>query len=237
MLTGSTSVKTRRRRNRRRVSERLLWQKPRGGTLTSDLPRSDGAPEDPVAAPGAGTGPDSDATPRQSAWTRLRAITWTQHLTAVGLAAGPVAAIAGLWFQAVATYWSQQTAKDQLEQSRKDDERDRQEQAALVNFWEVVSDTDSSSGTFHVINRSPDPVGNVVVLGSVFKQASPRARRSQPLQSLCRADIGLACRPVQSDRARGSVLPAITLRLTHLAWTTVVHASHLSQSLRYARSK
>ncbi|MEV7862419.1 hypothetical protein AB0O86_27240 [Streptomyces hirsutus] len=132
--------------------------------MSNDPPRSDGVPEDPVATPGAGTGPDSDATPRQSAWTRLRAIAWTQHLTAVGLAAGAVAAIAGLWFQAVATYWSQQTAQDQLEQSREDDERDRQEQAARVNFWEVVSDADGSSGTFHVINRSPDPVGNVVVL-------------------------------------------------------------------------
>ncbi|MEU7322619.1 hypothetical protein ABZ682_18995 [Streptomyces griseoviridis] len=132
--------------------------------MGNDQPRSDGAPEDSAATSGAGTGPDSDATPTRSTWARLRAIAWTQHLTAVGLAVGAVAAIAGLWFQAVATYWSQQTAKDQLEQSREDDERDRQEQAARVNFWEVVSGADGNSGTFHVINRSPDPVGNVVVM-------------------------------------------------------------------------
>ncbi|MFF1739664.1 hypothetical protein [Streptomyces mirabilis] len=51
--------------------------------------------------------------------------------TVIAIAAG----IAGLWFQAVATYWSQQTSRDQLQQSREDSERKEREQASRVNFW------------------------------------------------------------------------------------------------------
>ncbi|MGW6487139.1 hypothetical protein [Streptomyces sp. NPDC055056] len=66
-----------------------------------------------------------------------------------------MAAIGGLWASAVATYWSQQTARDQLQQSRDDAEKDERAQAVAVSAWYEGID---SQWTVHVLNRSPDPV-------------------------------------------------------------------------------
>jgi hypothetical protein len=41
-------------------------------------------------------------------------------VTVIATVVAAVAAIGGLWAQAVTTYWSQQTAKDHLEQSREE---------------------------------------------------------------------------------------------------------------------
>lgn len=73
-----------------------------------------------------------------------------------------MAAIGGLWFQAVGTYWSQQTAKDQLQQSHDDAEQALRSQAARVTFWQV--ETGRRGGAqVHLLNRSRDPVTGVEV--------------------------------------------------------------------------
>ncbi|QJT05928.1 hypothetical protein G9272_41035 [Streptomyces asoensis] len=76
-----------------------------------------------------------------------------------GLAA--VAAIGGLWAQAVTTYWSQQAAKDQLQQSRDDSENEERGQAKAVSVW---VDGTLSSWRLHILNRSPDPVPELTVV-------------------------------------------------------------------------
>ncbi|MFF7379413.1 hypothetical protein ACIP4Q_35585 [Streptomyces massasporeus] len=74
--------------------------------------------------------------------------------------AAALAAIGGLWAQAVTTYWSQQTAKDQLEQSREDSDRDERAQAGRVTIW-IAKTKDGPRP--HIANRSPDAVTNVVL--------------------------------------------------------------------------
>ncbi|MGW0582666.1 hypothetical protein ACWD25_43640 [Streptomyces sp. NPDC002920] len=78
-------------------------------------------------------------------------------MTAAALAA--VAAIGGLWAQAVTTYWSQQTGKDQLSQSREDSRREERAQASRITTWADPR----GDGTLHVANRSPDPVSDVAL--------------------------------------------------------------------------
>ncbi|MGW3157382.1 hypothetical protein [Streptomyces sp. NPDC001089] len=80
---------------------------------------------------------------------------WTNTITLVGVAIAAIAAITGLWFQAVATYWSQQTAKDQLDHSKEDDLKEERAQASRVTYWEEFTD---DGPDIHVVNRSLDPV-------------------------------------------------------------------------------
>ncbi|MEU1035612.1 hypothetical protein ABZ402_44450 [Streptomyces mirabilis] len=77
-------------------------------------------------------------------------------VTATALAA--LAAIGGLWAQAVTTYWSQQTAKDQLQQSQEESRREISAQAVTVSAWLEDPIEDGSDWEVHVLNRSPDPV-------------------------------------------------------------------------------
>ncbi|MFC8093384.1 hypothetical protein [Streptomyces sp. NPDC057301] len=79
-------------------------------------------------------------------------------MTATALAA--VAAIGGLWAQAVTTYWSQQTAKDQLQQSRQEGEKAERAQAETVSAWIEGS---PRFWQVHVLNRSSDPVPRILV--------------------------------------------------------------------------
>ncbi|WP_327123665.1 hypothetical protein [Streptomyces sp. NBC_01727] len=65
---------------------------------------------------------------------------------------------------AVATYYGAVVAKDQLEQSQEDAERAVREQASRVSFWKVSERTGLG---LHVMNRSPDPVTNVVLRARV----------------------------------------------------------------------
>ncbi|MFJ9817798.1 hypothetical protein ACIRU3_21540 [Streptomyces sp. NPDC101151] len=78
-------------------------------------------------------------------------------MAGTGIAA--IAAIGGLWAQAVATYWSQQTAKDQLAQSREDSDAEQRAQAARVTFW-----IDERDGLAHFANTSSDPVSDPAFL-------------------------------------------------------------------------
>ncbi|WP_280875204.1 hypothetical protein [Streptomyces pseudovenezuelae] len=77
-------------------------------------------------------------------------------VTATALAA--LAAIGGLWAQAVTTYWSQQTAKDQLQQSQEESRREASAQAKTVSAWVEDRVEDGSNWKVHILNRSPDPV-------------------------------------------------------------------------------
>uniref|UniRef100_A0AAU3HRP1 Uncharacterized protein n=1 Tax=Streptomyces sp. NBC_01393 TaxID=2903851 RepID=A0AAU3HRP1_9ACTN len=93
---------------------------------------------------------------------RLRAARWAHVITVGGAGLAAVAAIGGLWAQAVATYWTQQTAMDQLSQSREDSQREEQAQASQVTFW--VQDLKKGGGPeLHVLNRSLDPVTHIVI--------------------------------------------------------------------------
>ncbi|MGW1539755.1 hypothetical protein ACWCPM_05680 [Streptomyces sp. NPDC002309] len=80
----------------------------------------------------------------------------------IGTAAGAVAAIGSLIATAVATYYSAEVAKAQLDQSKKDTERDERDQATRVTFWEENSFYEQSRA-IHLVNRSPDAVSNVQV--------------------------------------------------------------------------
>ncbi|MFE9018130.1 hypothetical protein ACFYNL_06085 [Streptomyces sp. NPDC007808] len=77
-----------------------------------------------------------------------------------GTALAAIAAIGGLWAQAVATYWSQQTAKDQLAQSREDGNRELRAQASRVTFWIAATEDGPRP---HIANRSQDAVTAVYI--------------------------------------------------------------------------
>ncbi|MFJ7146683.1 hypothetical protein ACIQVT_00390 [Streptomyces sp. NPDC100445] len=107
--------------------------------------------------------PEAEPDPEPAALSvreRLRRAGWAHAITVSGAGLAAVAAIGGLWAQAVATYWTQQTARDQLSQSREDSQREEQAQASQVTFW--VQDSKSGGGPeLHVLNRSLDPVTSV----------------------------------------------------------------------------
>ncbi|MFE3167829.1 hypothetical protein [Streptomyces sp. NPDC059224] len=93
-------------------------------------------------------------------------------VTATALAA--LAAIGGLWAQAVTTYWSQQTAKDQLQQSQEESRREISAQAVTVSAWVEDPDENGSDWELHILNRSPDPVpsARVALKGSMSFKGS-----------------------------------------------------------------
>jgi hypothetical protein len=100
----------------------------------------------------------------------VRWVGWTHVITLTGAALAAIAAVGGLWAQAVATYWSQQIAKDQLSQSRDEEARQVRSQAAKVTYWGgggsafewggtgTLTSAGDGSTALHVLNRSPDPV-------------------------------------------------------------------------------
>ncbi|MFE2072116.1 hypothetical protein [Streptomyces misionensis] len=117
--------------------------------------------QDPEPEPQPDPEPES-GTQAPSIWQRFRRTRWGELITVTGTVIAAVAAIAGLWFQAVATYWSQQTAKDQLAQSGEANEQEKRQQAAEVAFWpEGHQGYWNAPKYVHVVNRSPDPVTNV----------------------------------------------------------------------------
>ncbi|SFL17138.1 hypothetical protein [Streptomyces pini] len=100
----------------------------------------------------------------------MRGANWTHAITVTGTALAAVAAIGGLWAQAVTSYWTQQTAEDQLSQSKEENVRQVRDQASKVTYWggggsafhwggtgHLPSSGDGSSA-LHVLNRSPDPI-------------------------------------------------------------------------------
>ncbi|MGW6462599.1 hypothetical protein [Streptomyces rubiginosohelvolus] len=83
--------------------------------------------------------------------TGWRRLPWVH----IGTTAGAIAAIGGLIFTGVATYYSAKIGSDQLDQSRKDAERKERLQAEQVSFY--VGGEDGAED-LHIVNRSPDPI-------------------------------------------------------------------------------
>jgi hypothetical protein len=77
---------------------------------------------------------------------------------------GAVAAIGSLVFTGVATYYGAVVAKQQLEQSQEDSERQERDHASRVTYWDESSWwVDDKERSLHLVNRSPDPVSSVHV--------------------------------------------------------------------------
>ncbi|MFJ3088935.1 hypothetical protein [Streptomyces sp. NPDC086838] len=107
--------------------------------------------------------------PRASgARTGWRRIPWVH----VGAVVGAVAAIGGVIFTGVATYYSAKIASDQLQQSREDAERQERSQAEQVSFY---VGGEGSAEDVHIVNRSPDPIYSpgVFFLTQVFDTRKP----------------------------------------------------------------
>ncbi|MFF0134221.1 hypothetical protein ACFYTG_52925 [Streptomyces mirabilis] len=102
--------------------------------------------------------PDPEPEARRPWWNR---IPWVH----VGTVVGALAAIGGLIFTGVATYYGAAVSKDQLNQAREDAQRDAREQALRVSYW-VEQEPTKGTVILHFANRSLDPVTNVTMLYS-----------------------------------------------------------------------
>ncbi|GAA1891913.1 hypothetical protein GCM10009837_12480 [Streptomyces durmitorensis] len=81
----------------------------------------------------------------------------------MGAVVGALAAIGGLVFTAVATYYSAAVAEDQLQQSREVAEKEARDQASRVSLWAVGF----QHTEVHVLNRSQDPLTATRLFGEV----------------------------------------------------------------------
>ncbi|WP_331749881.1 hypothetical protein OG529_35870 (plasmid) [Streptomyces longwoodensis] len=140
------------------------------------------ADDDPAAAPA--SGPDEEtrhvpaqaqreppagtsttepnAEPEREPELGRRKISWTA-IGQVGTVVGAVAAILSVFFTGWATYISAEVAKDQLEQSREESEKEERQQASRVTFWMEAYPNFDSPQTVHLVNRTPDSVTRVMV--------------------------------------------------------------------------
>ncbi|WP_405591894.1 hypothetical protein [Streptomyces sp. NBC_01092] len=90
-----------------------------------------------------------------------------------------LAAAGGLIFSAWTSYYSVQTAQDQLDQSREDADRELRQQAVLVSTWTQIDGSNAARGepgvtTGYIANRSLDPIDQVVVGLSTELEGDPR---------------------------------------------------------------
>lgn len=148
----------RRRTAPARVRVRVREEGPAPGA--DPTPEPEPAPEpDAEPAPDGRPAPAADPSRARRVINRVRRARWSHFITVGATALAAVAAIGGLWAQAVTTFWSQQTAKDQLRQSQEDQEKEERVQAMAVSLWvDRADDTDDTSWRLHILNRSPDPV-------------------------------------------------------------------------------
>ncbi|MFE2991149.1 hypothetical protein [Streptomyces sp. NPDC059262] len=91
-------------------------------------------------------------------------IDWAKLGTVVAVVAG----IGTLLFSGVATYYQALVSTDQLEQSREEIQRDKQDQASRVSFWEDLDGASPERYELHLMNRSPDPVSNLEVILDIW---------------------------------------------------------------------
>lgn len=138
----------------RRVRLRLAQRRPAPDRVRARV-------RDETPEPEAGVQPEPEAARPRRIRHRLRNVRWSHIITLVGTAIAAIAAIGGLWAQAVTTYWSQQTSKDQLEQSKEDSAQAKSSQASRITFWL----TPTKDGLRpHIANRSPDAVTSVYLV-------------------------------------------------------------------------
>lgn len=114
--------------------------------------------EPPVSQPEPEPLPEPESTPEhepepEASWWRR--IAWAH----VGAVVGALAAIGGLIFTGVATYYSAAVAEDQLQQSNEAEEHRSRDQASRVWLW--VDRQRDGKQRVHLTNRSPDPVSQV----------------------------------------------------------------------------
>lgn len=144
----------------RRARIRQARRRPTPATFRAGIPRRADMQTSAQPASTPDPSPNSSAEPAPGIaglWQRLRKAKWAHIITIAGTGLAALAAIGGLWAQAVTSYWSQQTAKDQLGQSKKDSERDMRDQASKVTFW-LEYPSSGAGPELHVLNRSLDPV-------------------------------------------------------------------------------
>ncbi|WP_143665004.1 hypothetical protein [Streptomyces sp. TLI_55] len=87
---------------------------------------------------------------------------------------GVVAAIGGLIFSGIATYYGALVSADQLDQTREAAQTAARDQANHISFW---TEDEGRAVTFHVQNRSPDPVPSIYLMvagwGTVHAEGLP----------------------------------------------------------------
>lgn len=96
-------------------------------------------------------GPQRIRRRTSGARTGWRRIPWVH----VGTIVGATAAVGGLIFTGIATYYSAKIASDQLQQSRDDAETKERAQAEQVSFYVGGG---RSGREVHLVNRSLDPI-------------------------------------------------------------------------------
>ncbi|NEC31023.1 hypothetical protein G3I20_31615 [Streptomyces sp. SID8111] len=150
------------------------------------------------------------------AWVRTRARAGAEQepgrrfsWVTLGAALGGIAAIGSLGFTGIATYYGARVAADQLEQSREDSERQERTQAKTFSYW---TQFDGSRSTFHIQNRSPDPIPvvNVDLYMAAYRKPSSGPDLVLPDGTVLSQEAG---------RDEGPVQHKAVLRL---------HASHLA---------
>ncbi|MEV7194612.1 hypothetical protein AB0N81_22805 [Streptomyces sp. NPDC093510] len=91
---------------------------------------------------------------------------------------GAFAAIGGIAFSGIATYYSARVAEDQLAQSRDEAETESRIQASKVTFHGGIGNSGSSM-RYNIINRSADPVSDVrATLGMPIEEVRDDGDRS-----------------------------------------------------------
>ncbi|MFJ4537652.1 hypothetical protein ACIP39_17025 [Streptomyces tibetensis] len=105
-----------------------------------------------------------DQTPVRVDWARL------------GTVVAVIAGIGTLLFSGVATYYQAIVSRNQLEQSRDESVRQKQDQASRVSFWENLDGASPNKLELHLMNRSPDPVPNVKIF--LHAQVKPAGKQA-----------------------------------------------------------
>lgn len=153
----------------RRTRLRLARQHPRPGRVR---------PRERTQAEPAGQ-PTSDPVedPSTSRWrsfvTWWRGVDWAKWGTIAGIFVGAV----GLFCTAIATYYGARVSSNELDQAKKEAADQARSQAARVTFWN--DDAVDGVPQMHVMNRSPDPVSDVVVVARV---GVPQNDKTTPLR-------------------------------------------------------
>ncbi|MFJ8941062.1 hypothetical protein ACIRL0_36005 [Streptomyces sp. NPDC102365] len=141
----------------RQTRLRLARRRPQPDRMRARERHAD--PEEPTASSDDGVvDPPEEPEEVQRWWQR-----WWRRLDGAHLVnvIGVIAAIGTLAATAYATYYGAEVAKEQLQQSQEEAEQTSREQAARVSFW--VASGDGGDGSVHLLNRSPDPVQDVLI--------------------------------------------------------------------------
>ncbi|MDQ0904210.1 hypothetical protein QFZ22_000195 [Streptomyces canus] len=113
-----------------------------------------------------------------------RRVDWMMIATVVAA----FAAAGGLIFSGWTSYYSVETARDQLAQSREEADRELRQQAVLVSAWTQQGEKEQTTG--FITNRSLDPVHQVIVALSTKLEGDPRTFPIDYKESMVLVDVG-----------------------------------------------